>query len=223
METKLQVKEEIPSVFALMKQGNYEEVGDLLLNNDINVNVVDGVGNDVLTRLLKAKQYELVLELMKKKNWDVNHQNNEGNTFGHILAQDGSVMAVKIAEQLTKKTNYIPNIRNYKGETAMDVALSNHYLCTAFKLLEDKRFNDINILSFKHLFDASIKSKDYGKYSMITNFEIIVDHMEKKELNYSMKTLVNHIHDNREAIKRDFMKNRTVLLENIIENHMVLA
>ena len=67
METKLQVKEEIPSVFALIKQGNYEEVGDLLLNNDINVNVVDGVGNDVLSRLLKAKQYELVLEIRRRR------------------------------------------------------------------------------------------------------------------------------------------------------------
>ncbi len=227
METIMQMnhvgKEEVPSVFALLKQGNYEEIEKLIRHNDINVNALDGVGNDLLTRLLKAKQYELILELMKKKNWDVNHQNDEGNTFGHILAQDDSVMAVKVMEQLTKKANYIPNIRNNKGETAMDIALSNNYLCTAFKLLEDKRFNDIDIFSFKHLVNASIKSKDYGKYAMIMNFEIIVDHMEKKELDSGMRDLVDHINDNREAIKRDFMKNRSVLLENIIENHMVLA
>ncbi len=223
METIIQVKEDPALVFTLIKQGEYDKIETLIENNEINVNVVDGVGNDVVSRLLKAKQYELVLELMKKKNWDVNHQNDEGNTFGHILAHDDSPMAVKLMEQLTKKKNYMPNIKNHKGETAMDIALSNNYLCTAFKLLEDKRFNDINIFSFKQLFNASIKNEVYGKYSKITNFELIVDNLEKKELNSDMQELVNSINDNRDAIKRDFMKNRSVLLESIIENYMVLA
>ena len=135
-------------VFSLFKSFEYEKIANLIFNNEINVNIVDGVGNDVVTRLLKAKQYDLVLEVMKKRNWDVNHQNEEGNTFGHILAQDDSAMAVKIMEQLTKKKNYLPNIKNNKGQTAMDIALSNHYLCTAFKILEDKRFDNIDILIF---------------------------------------------------------------------------
>lgn len=214
-------KEDPSLIFTFIKQGDYERVEEFVY--DINVNTTDVVGNDIVTRLLKARQYEIVLALMKKRNWDVNHQNEEGNTFGHILAQDDSPMALKIVEQLTKKKNYLPNIKNNKGETAMDIALSNNYLCTAFKLLEDKRFNDIDIFSFRHLFNASIKSKLYGKYSKIANFEIIVDHLEKKELDSGMKDLVNCLSDNREAIKRDFMKNRSELLENIIEKHMVLA
>ena len=52
--------------------------------------------------------------LMKKKNWDVNNQNDEGNTFGHILALDSNPMALKVVEQLTKKSNYIPNLKNKK-------------------------------------------------------------------------------------------------------------
>ena len=223
METMMQVKEDPALIFTLIKQGEFEKVEELIFNHDINVNTTDGVGNDIVARLLKARQYDLVLELMKKKNWDVNHQNDEGNTFGHILANDDSPMTVKLMEQLTKKKNYMPNIKNHKGETAMDIALSNNFLCTAFKLLEDKRFDDINIFSFKQLFDASIKNEVYGKYSKITNFELIVGNLEKKELDSNMKELVNSINDNRDAIKRDFMRNRSVLLENIIDNYMVLA
>lgn len=222
MENKeLTCMEEIPSVFTLLKLGEYEKVEDLVLNNQVNINMVDGVGNDLVCRLLKAKLYDLVLEVMKKRNWDVNHQNDEGNTFGHILAQDDSPMALKVVEQLTKKKNYLPNIKNNHGETAMDIALSNNYLCTAFKILEDKRFNDIDVFSFKNLFNVSIKNKLYGRYSMITNLNIIVENLEKKELDTPMKNLVDNIHINMEAIKKDFMNNRSSLLESIINNHLV--
>ncbi len=215
-------KDEPSFIFSLMKQGAYEVAFDLLNNNIVNVNTVDGVGNDTITRMLKANQYTYVIELMKKRNWDVNHQNQEGNTFGHILAHDNSVMAVKVMDQLTKKKNYSPNIKNKRGETAMDIALSNHYLCTAFKLLEDKRFNDINVFSFKTLFDVSIKDKEYGRYTKLENLEIIVENLEKKELESSMQDLMDHITVNMEAIKRDILNNRSVVLESIIRNHMVM-
>ena len=63
-------KEEPSLVFTLIKQGNYEAVEKLISENLINVNIVDSVGNDVVTRLLKAQQYDLVFELMKKRNWE---------------------------------------------------------------------------------------------------------------------------------------------------------
>ena len=52
-------KEEPTLVFTLIKQGNYEAVEELINENMINVNIVDSVGNDVVTRLLKAQQYDL--------------------------------------------------------------------------------------------------------------------------------------------------------------------
>ena len=211
-------KEEPSLIFSYIKGGEFEVVKDLLTNNIVNINCVDNVGNDVVTRLLKAKQYDLVLEFMKKRNWDVNHQNVDGNTFGHILACDDSVQAVKIVEQLIKKKNYLPNIKNNKGETALDLAINNNYLCTAFKILEDKRFNSIDILSFKNLFNASIKNTLYGKYSKIMNLEIIVDNLEKKELNPIMKSLIHRICDNMDAIKHDIMNGRIVLIERIINS-----
>ncbi len=221
LEVLQSYKEEPSLIFSLMKQGSYDIAYHLLDQNIVNINTTDGVGNDTITRFLKAKQYDYVIELMKKRNWKVNHQNNEGNTFGHILAQDDSAMAVKVVEQLTKKKLYSPNIKNHKGETAMDIALSNHYLCTAFKLLEDQRFNCIDIFSFKALFNASIKNEGYGKYSRITNLEIIVENLEKKELDSGMRDLIQIISDNMEAIKRDIMNNRSSLLESIINHHLV--
>ena len=103
-----EIKKDSSKIFTFIKQEEYKIIEELILNNKIDVNLVDSIGNDVVTRLLKAKQYDLVLVLMKKRNWNVNHQNVDGDTFAHILANDDSVAAVKIVEQLTKKKNYLP-------------------------------------------------------------------------------------------------------------------
>ena len=212
-------KDEPSSIFNLIKEEKYELVYNLVNKNIVNVNTLDCVGNDVVVRLLKARQYDYVMGLMKKRNWDVNHQNDEGNTFGHILAQDNSAMAAKIAELLTKKSNYLPNIKNKKGYTALDMALNNSYLCTAFKLLEDKRYNDIDVFVFKNLFNATICNKDYGKYSKITNLEIIVENLEKKDLSSGLKRIIDNIADNMEAIKWEIMNNKSNVLESIINTY----
>ncbi|MBR2827608.1 MAG: hypothetical protein IKE70_00030, partial [Bacilli bacterium] len=112
-------KEDPNLIFTLIKQGEVEIVYRLIHDNIVSINYVDSVGNDLVTKLLKIKEYDLVCELMKKKNWDVNHQNCDGNTFGHILAMDESIQAIKIVEQLMKKKNYMPNIKNKRGETAL--------------------------------------------------------------------------------------------------------
>ena len=210
-------KEDPSLVFSLIKQERFDVIRDMVSNNEIDVNAVDVVGNDVVTRLLKAKQYDLVLELMKKRNWDPNHQNDDGNTFGHILAQDDSISTVLIVEQLTKKKNYLPNIKNKKGETALDRAINSNYLCCAFKILEDKRFNSINIISFKNLFNMTIKNSMYGKYSKIMNLENIVDSLERKELDKNVSEVIHKIANNMEYIKNDIMNhNRVDFIEGII-------
>lgn len=210
-------KEEPSLVFTLIKQGNYEVVEELINENLVNVNIVDSVGNDVVTRLLKAQQYDLVFELMKKRNWDVNHQNADGNTFAHILANDDSLFTVKIAEQLIKKKNYIPNIKNKKGETALDRSINNNYICTAFKLLGDKKYNNIDVSQFRNLFNACIKSKYYGKYSKINNLEIIIENLEKKDLSPNLRRIVDNISDNFDLIKNDIMNNNHSILDTIID------
>lgn len=207
-------------IFTLIKLGHFEVVEALLEKNKVDVNLCDSVGNDVVVRLLKAKQYELVLKLMKKRSWDVNHQNIDGDTFGHILALDNSVSALTLVAQLTKKKNYLPNIRNNKGETIFDRAVNNNYMMTAFKILEDKRFNNISVLSFKRLCHASIKNVYYGKYSKLNNLEVIVGSLEKKELVPSMQNLVNKINDNLDEIKNELMGNSYSVLEGIIDSSL---
>ena len=212
-------KEDPTLIFTYIRRGNYELAYELVDKNIVSINTLDSIGNDVMTKLLKAKQYEYVIQLMKKRNWNVNNQNDEGNTFGHVLAMDNSPMAVKVVEALTKKSNYIPNLKNKKHETAMDIALNNNYLCTAFKLLEDKRFNEIDFSSFMNLIMTSIENKYYGKYSKLNNLEIIVDSLEKKNLEGTMKDLINNIIENLDSIKIDIMHNRNYTMESIISNY----
>ena len=212
--------EEPSLIFALIKEGHFSVVEALVEKNKVDVNLYDSLGNDVVTRLLKAKQYELVLKLMKKRSWDMNHQNIDGDTFGHILALDNSVSALMIVSELIKKKNYMPNIRNNKGETIFDRAINNNYIGAAFKILEDKRFNNISVLSFRNLCYASIKNVYYGKYSKLNNLEIIVESLEKKELVPSMQILVDKINDNLEEIKNEIMDDGFSVLENIIETSL---
>lgn len=215
--------EEPSLVFTLIKKCDFDLVEKLLDENKINVNVCDGAGNDVVMRLLKAKQYELVMRVMKKKNWDVNHQNVEGNTFGHILALDNSVSALKVVEQLKRKVNFTPNIKNNKGETVLDKAINNNYIYTAFKILEDKRFNDIDLITFKKLCDVCVKNTYYGKYSRLNNLEVIVDNLDKKELEPNMRKVIDVISDNMDIIKVDILRDRSAVLENIINSIVVEA
>ena len=65
-------KEDPSVIFKVINKGYFEVIEKLIEDNSIDVNLVDCVGNDIVTRLLKARQYDLVVQLMKKKNWNVN-------------------------------------------------------------------------------------------------------------------------------------------------------
>ena len=166
--------EEDPSlIFELIKEEHFELVDKILSKKKVSVNVVDRAGNDVVTRLLKARQYDLVLKYMKKKEWDVNHQNLDGNTFAHYLVSINYVAVLDIIKQLRKNKNFLPNIKNKKGESILDKSINDNYIYTTLKVLEDDRFNSIDVLSFTRIIDTYIKSSAYGKYSKINNLEVI--------------------------------------------------
>jgi len=205
-------------IFNFIKQGYYDVIDNLIENNKVNANLVDSVGNDVLMRLLKAKQYDLVIKLMKKRNWDVNHTNEEGDTLGHLLARDNSISALRIVEELTKKKNYIPNIENNKGETALDKAINGNYLYAAFKFLEDKRFDNIDVISFMNLYKMCIKNNYYGKYSKLNNLEVIVESLDKKELVPNVRGIVDKINNNMDKIKYELMNNGYSMLDFIVKS-----
>ena len=75
-EKTIKACEEEPSlIFELIKEGHIELVDKILSKKKVDINTVDQAGNDIITRLLKAKEYSLVLKYMKRKDWNINHQN----------------------------------------------------------------------------------------------------------------------------------------------------
>lgn len=202
-------------IFTLIKNNDYDKIEELIEEGKVDVNSCDGIGNNVLMKLLKLKKYDLVLLLMKKRNWNVNKQNYEGDTFGHILAQDNSMGAIKIMDELKKNKNYLPNIKNKKGQTALDKAINNNYLAYAFKILEDERFDCIDAKSFKNLFSMCI-NKDYGKYSIITNLETILSSLENKSLNGSLNMIIFELKKNFNLIKKEILSNDSHILKEIV-------
>lgn len=211
--------EEPSLVFELIKQGHMEVLDKLLTKKKVSVNTTDENGNDVLTRLLKAKEYNLVLKHMKKKEWDVNHQNVDGNTFAHVLVTINYVHVAKIIDELRKNKNFMPNIKNNKNETILDKSINENYIYTTMKILSDKRFNNIDILSFKKLYRAYIKNSYYGTYSKLNNLEIIVDNLEKKDILVpKMQELLDLISINKEIITKELLKNKSNNLEVLINS-----
>ena len=206
-------------IFEFIRLGYFDLVESLIKSNKVDINTCDSLGNNVMMRLLKARQYDLVLEFIKKRSWDVNHQNADGDTFGHVLADDDSVSTLKILNEFLKKKNYLLNVKNNKGETLLDKAINNNYICTALKILENKDFNNINIYTFKKLCNACINKEYYGKYAKLNNLKVIIDNLEKKELIPSMEQLIDKIIDDFDEIKNAIVqKNGFRVLENIINS-----
>lgn len=211
--------EEDPSlIFELIREEHYELVDLLLTKNKVDINTCDELGNSVLVRLLKKGQYDLVLKHMRNKKWDVNHQNNDGDTFAHILVLYNYVNVLEIINQLKKNKNFIPNIKNRKGETILDKSINDNYIYTTVKILEDKRFNNIDVVSFKNLYDTYIKTNNYGKYTKLTNLQIILDNLEDKDLLPNMEKLVNTVKKKFDVIKEEVINNKTSELDSIISN-----
>lgn len=222
VEKAIKACEEEPSlIFKYIREEKKEVVDKLLTKRKISVNFCDEAGNDVITRLLKAKQYELVLKFMKNKEWDVNHQNYDGNTFGHYLASINYVNVLEIIKQLKKNKEFSPNIKNKKGETLLDKSINENYIYTTLKILEDKRFNSIDVISFKKIFDTYIGNSKYGKYSKCDNLKSIINSLSKKEsLLPNLAELVETLSKNMELIQKELMMNRCKRVEYMINEYV---
>ena len=203
-------------IFSLIKENDIEVVNKIISKEGFDFNIEDSDGNNVIMYLLKNKQYDLVLKYISKV--DINHQNNDGDTLAHILVGINYVNVKEIIEYVLNNKEFIPNIKNKLGETILDKSIKNNYLYTSIKILEDERFNSIDVYSFKHLYEAYIKSSNYGKYSKLSNLEIILDNLEDKKLLPRMENLLNLIKKNKENIKNDFNVSKTDSLDNIINN-----
>jgi len=206
-------------IFELIKEGHFELVDKLLTKKIVDINICDEAGNNILVRLLKQGAYELVLKHMKNKDWDVNHQNLDGNTFAHYLVSINYVNVIEIIAKLKKNKDFLPNIKNNNGETILDKSINDNYIYTTVKVLEDSRFNNIDVISFKNLYDTYIKSNKYGKYSKLTNLEMIIENLEEKKLLPRMEKLILFIKSNFDIIKEEVLSNqRSICMDNIINN-----
>lgn len=215
----IQACEEEPSlIFEAMREGHFELVDQLLNKKQVSINTVDEHGDDVLSKLLKYGKYALVLKHMKNKEWDVNHQNNDGNTFAHILVSINYKFVLDIIQKLKKNKAFIPNIKNNKGETILDKSINDHYIYTTVKILEDVRFNNIDIVSFKNLYDTYIKTNNYGKYSRLSNLEVILDSLEDKPLLPRMEKMIKFIQNNFDLVKEEIFTNKTGTIDRMIHN-----
>ena len=215
--------EEDPSlIFELMKEGHFHLVDNLLKKEKVSVATLDNDGNNVLMKLAKLHQYELVFKYLSKDEDIINHQNNEGNTLLHILATRNYMKVAPIIKKLKRNDNLAWNLKNNEGKTILDIAIEKDNLVTAFKILEDKRFNNIDVMCFLSFYKTFIKSKEYGKYTKLSNLEIMVSNLENKnELLPMMDRLVNMILENFDHIKNELMKNKLTSMDNIIHEVLV--
>lgn len=204
-----------PSLIFMMIEENYKEVVESVIDK-IDLNLCDDMGNNVLMCLLKNKYYNLVLKYINQGNIDINHQNNEGDTLMHLVVSINYVEVKDIINEMLNNRRLMLNLKNNLGETILDKSINHNYLYTTAKILNNNRFDNINLLSFKNMYEAYIKNNDYGKYSKLSNFTLIMDNLSKKKLLPTMNRLVNLINEKENVIKNDFFMSRTNNLEDII-------
>ena len=213
--------DEEPSLIFKAIKLNYRDVYEKVLEKDnFNFNLTDEDGNNVLMYLLKNKDYDLVNKYISNPKININHQNNDGNTLAHLLVTANYIDIKEILEKLLLRIDFLPNIKNELNETILDKSINNPYLCTTMKILSDRRFNNIGLNSFIHLYETYIKSNNYGTYSKLNNFEVIFNSLKEKELMPTMSRLVNIIQKEENIIKKDFIKSKTMILDTII-NHLI--
>ena len=219
-EQAVKACEEEPSlIFELMKEGHMQLVDFLLKKKKVSLKTIDQDGNTVLMKLLKMRQYDLVEKYINDLDSDINHQNNEGNTFAHLLATKDYVHTANIIKKLRRNKEFMPNIRNNEGKTILDLAISTGNLCTTLKLLEDKRFNDIDLVSFTNLYNTFVKSEEFGKYTNLMNLETIISELSKKSrLLPRVEEIISLVKKNFDIIKNELMNNKLTFMDNIVKN-----
>ena len=203
-------------IFDLINEEYKDLVDKILTKKLISINTTDENGNDILTVMLKKGWYELVLKYMKKKEWNINNQNKDGDTFAHILVTKKYLEVMEILDKLFKNIKFIPNIRNKKGETILDKSINDSYIYTTIKILEDERFNNIDLMSFKNLYEKYIKNDNYGVYSKMNNLEIILDNLSYKELLPKVEVLIETIRGNIDKIKKEVLDHELKSLDILI-------
>ena len=213
--------EEDPSLVFVAIKNNYRDVYEKVIEKEnFNFNLVDLDGNNVLMRLLKNKDYDLISKYISNPRVSINHQNSNGDTFMHLLVSHNYVDIKEIFEKVLKRADFLPNIKNNNNESILDKSINNNYIYTVIKILSDNRFNSICLYSFKNLYDTYIKSNNYGTYSKLNNYVLIFDNLKRKSLMPSMSKLLITLKSKEKLILNDLGESKLDNLDKII-NHAI--
>ena len=213
--------EEEPSLVFVAIKNNYRDVYEKVIEKEnFNFNLVDLDGNNVLMRLLRNKDYDLISKYISDPKISINHQNNNGDTFMHLLVSHNYVDIKEIFEKVLKRVDFLPNIKNNNNESILDKSINNNYIYTVIKILSDNRFNSIGLYSFKNLYDTYIKSNNYGTYSKLNNYVLIFDNLKRKSLMSSMSKLIITLKSKEKLILNDLGESKLDNLDKII-NHAI--
>ena len=134
-------------IFELIRADNDELLNHMLDEELIDINLISTNSDSLAMKLLKSAKYDLVIKVIKNKNWDVNYQNDDKESFGHILAKINNVAVVPIFKELKKNKTFDINLRNKDNKTIFDISVENHNSYISTKIIEDERFNNIDILN----------------------------------------------------------------------------
>ena len=104
---------------------------------------------------------------------------------------------------------YLLNLCNYRQ-------FLYYLIQNDIKLKDFDTFATSQTTSLCNHIDEYIKSNNYGKYSKLSNLEIILDNLENKPLMPRMKKLLRNIYKNLDVIKSDLNVSKTENLDNII-------
>jgi len=201
-------------IFNLIDCGEKDVLLKIINKSDFNFNILNSNNDNIVMYLLKNKYYDLVLKYIDKV--DINHQNNDGDTIMHILVGCKYVNVKEIIEYVLNNKDICLNTKNNNGETILDKSINTNYLYTTVKILENANFNSIDIYSFKKLYDTYVKSNNYGKYSKLSNLELIIDAIKNKKLIPRMRKLIYLIVNNKKEIEKDLNYSKTDNLDYII-------
>ena len=209
--------DEDPSLVFVAIKNNYRDVYEKVLEKeDFDFNLRDENGLNVLMRLIKNKDYDLVNKYILNKNLLINYQNQDGDTIMHMLVTNNFVDIKSIIEKIMSREDFLPNIKNNNGESILDKAIGSNYINTVVKILADRRFNNIGLYSFKNLYETYIKNSAYGTYSKLNNYMVIFDNLRRKRLMPSMMKLMKILKIKEKDIITDLESSRLDNLDTII-------
>lgn len=158
----------------------------LINSGKININHIDNEGQSSLTYacqdINEIKNDNVVLELIKNKDLNVNHQNSDNNTGLMYLIEE---KCEKLALELLKRDDIDVSLKNEYNLTVLLIAVSNNLEKVAFEILKkrDPKPSSYDIKNRTVIY-WSLKNNMYNlSYELIKNHDCSPYLIENEDLN----------------------------------------